>query len=76
MKLVTIFLMTLLATATTANAAGYSLQPFNPHPLPLTFKPDLTPSLRPVPSAPKPVMRQAAVASCGLSDFYVGCAQR
>lgn len=72
MKNATIILMILLASATTANAMGQPLQPLNPHAL----KPDLTPTLRPLSPAPRPVIHQAATSACGLSDFYVACSRR
>ncbi len=58
MKYATLVLITFLAVMTTANAAGYSPQPYNQNPLnPHSLKPDLTPSLKTLPSAPIPQPR-------------------
>ncbi|MEK6771780.1 MAG: hypothetical protein AABY62_09120 [Pseudomonadota bacterium] len=74
MKYAILALMTFLAAIPSANAAGYPYQTQNP--LSLTIKPDLTPVLKPAPSAPKPVATQAAVSTCGLRDFYMVCSRR
>lgn len=72
MKNILIATMLLLVTATNANAVGNPFQPLNPHGL----KPNLTPAFKLPPPAPRLLIRQAAVSSCGLSDFYVACNRR
>ncbi len=74
MKYTALFLTTILAAISTANAADYPYQ--SPYPAPVSIKPDLRPSLLLAPSAPTPVIVPTAVSVCGLGNAAKACNRR